>query len=114
MLAASMAVQRSQNVKVFMLKFFHVMGKVLTQTGELSCMVTGHVTPDTCFGVLCKQCRPSSDATKCSITSGSTLFSYRNFYRKCSKNDNIHQRPLKTGMGLYIVVVLLFTSTVNI
>ena len=35
--------------------------------------------PDPSFGVLCRQCRPSSDAPEWGIWSGSTLFAYRNF-----------------------------------
>ena len=52
-------------------------------------------TPDTCFGVLFdEQGRSRSDNTKCGITSGSTLFSYRISMENAVKNDNIHQRPL--------------------
>ena len=51
--------------------------------------------PDIHFGVLCKQCRPSSDAAECSISLGSTLFAYRNFYAKYSKKENMHEKPLK-------------------
>ena len=54
--------------------------------------------PVTHFGVLCKQCRPSSDAAKCGILSGSTLFAYRKFFENYVKNDKMHQKLLKLEM----------------
>ena len=45
-----------------------------------------------------KQCRPSSDAAKCGILSGSALFANRNFCGEYSKNENNHQKDLKLEM----------------
>ena len=50
--------------------------------------------PDAHFGVLCKQCRPCC-RMQCLIRVNSV---HRNFYAKYSKNENIHQIPLKLEM----------------
>lgn len=47
---------------------------------------------------ICKQCRQSLDATKCGILSWSTLFTYKNFYAKHRKSENIHQKFWKLEM----------------
>ena len=52
------------------------------------------------LGTLCKQCRPSSNAAKCGVQSGSTLLAYRNFYAKYNKSKTSHQKPLKLQMDL--------------
>ena len=54
-------------------------------------------SPDTRSGVLCKQCRPWSDAAKCGVWSeGYTVcLQIQYFYGKCNKNENIQQKPPK-------------------
>lgn len=49
--------------------------------------------PDNSFKVLCKQCRPNSDAGKFGVCSRCTLFDYRNFFRKCSTHKSSLQNP---------------------
>ena len=57
--------------------------------------------PGTLFRYICKQSTTSSEAFKCDIWSGSTLFAYRNFYAKYNKSKNISSEPLKLQMFMF-------------
>ena len=59
-----------------------------------------HISIATHFGDKGKQCRPRSDAGECGVWSRCTLFAYRIFYLQNSKNENVHQTPLKLEMYL--------------
>ena len=60
--------------------------------------------PGTLFRYICKQSTTSSEATKCDVWSGSTLFAYRNFYAKYNKSRNISSEPLALKLLIHKLI----------
>ena len=75
-------------------------GPLTYESGALLTVLRGPAFLDRIhlLGTLCKQCRPSSNAAKCGVQSGSTLLAYRNFCAKYNKSKTSHQKPLKLQM----------------
>ena len=61
---------------------------------------------------ICNQCRPSSDAAKRGVGTGSSLFAHRNFYAKYNKYENIHKKP-KIGDGHFQMIRIDKSTTQN-
>ena len=98
----------NQNWHLFMIfcKTYHswlyiTFGKHLLNLYNLT-----HISLASYFWDIGKQYRPRWDSAECGISSGSTLFAYRNFYKKWNKNEKILLIPSKIESGLVQMIMM--------
>ena len=65
-----------------------------------------HISLASYFGDIGKQYRPRWDAAERGVSSGSTLFAYRNFYKQWNKNEKNTPDSAKTESGLVQMIMM--------